>query len=332
MPPKGFSCLICTHRAPASLELLLDSLMQQEWRTEDEVILIDNGVAAKRLAELEKPLADLGAQVNVVLQREECTGLTNARLKAFSIAANPWYVLLDDDNALAPDALHRLRQCLGKHPDLGGICPQIQPIWQSTPAKWVVALGHQVLSYNSTRYSKSAKPFDIWKPGVKGARPPGGGMIVHRRAAEQFINLEASAEIVRNLGPMGERLSRGEDFFIYDFVYKLGLSTAYDESIIVYHHISSQRMQFGYLLRLLYHSNFSFGANSILRFGRWNILYSVLLRGPARLIYEFTKLTWSVRSWRLLFAFFVALCGYWQGCAAGFFDRRYLRLSLEVRE
>jgi hypothetical protein len=66
MPPKGLSCLICTLRAPASLELLLDSLRQQEWCAEDEVILIDNGIAPKRLVELEKPLADLGAQVNVV--------------------------------------------------------------------------------------------------------------------------------------------------------------------------------------------------------------------------------------------------------------------------
>jgi GT2 family glycosyltransferase len=253
--------------------------------------------------------------------------LTNARLKSFSVATNSWFILLDDDNTLAPDALHRLRQCLGEHPDLGGICPQIQPIWQSTPPKWVVALGHQVLSYNSTRYSKSANPFDIWKPGVKGARPPGGGMIVHRRAADAFVALAASTKMIRNLGRRGEHLSSGEDFFIYDFLYQLGLPTVYDDSIVLYHQISSQRAQFRYLLRLLYHSNYSFGIIGIMRFGRWNILYSAL-RGLARLTFEFLKLTWSAPSWRMPVAFVVALCGHWCGTVAGFFDRRCVYLPL----
>jgi hypothetical protein len=258
--------------------------------------------------------------VKVVVAKEEKLGLTRARLKAFRLAVNSWFLLLDDDNALALDTRECLRKRLDSHPELGGICPQIVPRWEYPPAPWVVALGHQVLSYNTTPLFQPPWQFAIWKPGIIGARPPGGGMMVHRRAAEEFMKLAQSVSMIENLGRKGSQLSGGEDFVIYDFLYQMGLPTAYDNAIVIYHQISSQRMKYQYLLRLFYDCNFIFGVMAIMRYGKWNILYAGL-RGTARLLYESLRLSSSVFSWRIFFAFACALLGYWLGVCYSFFDR-----------
>ena len=86
MANTNLSCLICTHQAPASMKALFDSLRIQDWRSGDEVILIDNGVPAGRLAELEEPLRELRAcGPKVLVKKEERLGLTNARLNALIV-------------------------------------------------------------------------------------------------------------------------------------------------------------------------------------------------------------------------------------------------------
>jgi glycosyltransferase involved in cell wall biosynthesis len=332
MANKGLSCLICTHKAPPSMEALLDSLEKQDWQPGDEVIVIDNGVSYERLVEIEKALDRLRhAQVKVLLEKEERVGLTSARLKSFILASNSWLVLLDDDNILAPDAVKCIRQVISEHPELGGICPQIAPKWERAPPEWIVAIGHQVLSYNTSHLSQPPYSFAIWKPGIVGAHPPGGGMIVHRRATDEFVKLAASIPYLQNLGRRGSKFSAGEDFIIYGFLYRMGLSTAYDDSILIYHQIPDHRMKFLHLLRLLYYCNLSFGVMGIMRFGRWNVLYSGL-RGTARLAYEMLTQSFRVLSWRIPIAFAVALCGYWSGTLSGFFDRRCVYLPINTVE
>jgi len=327
MANENLSCLICTHQAPVSIKALLDSLRMQDWRLGDEVILIDNGVATGRLAELEEPLRELRAcGPKVLLEKENCLGLTNARLKAFALAKNPWLVLLDDDNVLAPDALKSLHKCLEAHPELGGICPQIVPLWEHPPAAWTLALGHQVLSYNTSSLSQPPYTFALWKSGVVGMRPPGGGMIVHRRAAEEFMKLAEVDETVRNLGRKGKALACGEDFVLYDFLYRLGFPTAYDNSIVIHHQISSRRMEFSYLLRLLYFCNWTFGGMALRRFGRKKVLYAGL-RGTARLIYGFAQQSLTVISWRIVVGLLAALAGCWFGTLSAFFERGPARLN-----
>jgi glycosyltransferase involved in cell wall biosynthesis len=327
MANENLSCLICTHRAPASMKALLDSLRIQDWSPGDEVILIDNGVAAGRLAELEEPLRELRARgPKVLLEKEERLGLTNARLKAFALAKNAWFVLLDDDNVLAPHALKSLHKCLEAHPELGGICPQIVPQWARPPAAWTVALGHQVLSYNTSSLSQPPYTFALWKSGVVGMRPPGGGMIVHRRAAEEFLKLAETDESVRNLGRKGTALACGEDFVLYDFLYRLGFPTAYDNSIVIHHQISSRRMEFSYLLQLLYYCNWTFGGMALRRFGRKNVLYAGL-HGTARLIYEFAQQSLRLISWRMAVGLVAALAGCWLGTLSAFFERGPARVS-----
>ena len=71
MPNLAVSCLVCTHRAPASMGKLIESLMQQQWLSGDEVVFIDNGVASSRWAELDGELSGLReTPVKVILDKE----------------------------------------------------------------------------------------------------------------------------------------------------------------------------------------------------------------------------------------------------------------------
>lgn len=318
MPPN-ISFLICTYRASVSLDLLFDSLQLQKWQAGDELIVIDNGVQSDRLAQLMERLDQFTSTgIQTIYAKEPKVGLINARLNGFSLVKNEWLVLLDDDNILDEKSLAQIRDRISRNPRLGGICPRIEAIWENAPPDWVVMLGHEVLSYNTSSVRSVSDLALEWEPGKRGLRPPGGGMIIHRVAADAFLELSRSFSLLSDLGHRGTSLGSGEDYILYLQVYRSGRPTAYDGSIIIRHMISSDRMRFPYLCRLLFRANYAFALIALALLGKILFLPSIghaVLRLSGRLL---TAGKYAI-SLRVLLAFACAFAGYVCGTFSGLF-------------
>jgi glycosyltransferase involved in cell wall biosynthesis len=326
----SISCVVCTARAPSSIERLFESLLVQDWQASDELVVIDNGIAADRRAEVDLLLQSFRNRgVAVQFLREETPGVVSARIKSINASKNKWLFSLDDDNSAGPGVLAKIRERLRAFPALGGICPRIEPVWELPPPPWVVALGHQVLSYNSSTQDAAPEPWTLWPPKVIGRRPPTGGMVILRSVGEDFVQLSAETPSILRFTPKGRRRFTGEDFILYSLIYlRDDLSTAYDDSIVVQHLIPARRMKLGYLLATMFWSNYSFGIQGLMRFGKLNVLY-VLLRGGGRLLIEMTRQSVRVLSWQIVLGFLVGFAGFLFGVLNGLFDSECKRIRID---
>ena len=155
------SFLICSHKAPPSLDDTLASLSRQTRAVPFEVLLINNGFAATEEQRLVKLAATLGLAEHFQIHREPIPGLGFARKCGFQRARGEWLVMLDDDNTVDPDFLSNLQRSCAKYPNLGGITPCVSPVWERTPPEWLVEFGASCLSYNLTstfRPRRNASP------------------------------------------------------------------------------------------------------------------------------------------------------------------------------
>jgi glycosyltransferase involved in cell wall biosynthesis len=313
----NISLLICTYQAPPSLDLLFDSLRLQKWQPGDELIVIDNGIQMERISCVKRRLDHFTtAGVRAVYSREPKTGLTAARLNGFSLIKTEWLVLLDDDNILDEHSLAQIRNRISLNPRLGGICPRIEPIWEKSPPRWVIMLGHEVLSYNTSCVRSISNSLIEWEGGVRGLRPPGGGMIIHRCAADAFLELSRSFPLVEHLGHRGAALGSGEDYILYLQIYRAGRPTAYDGSIIIRHMIPQNRTRFVYLCRLLFRANYGFALIALALLGKALFLPSIC-HGVIRLTRRLATGGRAAISLNVLIAFTFALAGYVYGTFSG---------------
>jgi glycosyltransferase involved in cell wall biosynthesis len=324
------SCMVCTLRAPPAIEALFDSLLAQEWVEGDEFVLIDNGMTDERRAEVDQRLGDFTARgIRAQCHREPGKGVVRARLRAIQAARNPWLLSLDDDNILGADAVRRIRQRLYDNPELGGICPRIEPVWEIKPEPWVVALGHQVLSYNVSEQNGPPGSWILYPPGMIGPRPPTGGMIIAKAVAEDFVRLCEQVPLILRFTPEGRRRLTGDDFILYSLIYMRGnLLTAYDDSIVVHHQIPAERTELSHLLETMFWSNYCFGIQGLMRFGKIQVFY-VIMRGLGRLLYELVRQCGRVLSWRIVLAFAVGCAGFMYGTWSGLMDPECKRIRID---
>ena len=272
----ALSVVICTFRAPASIDILFDSLEQQRWQPADEIILVDNGVLPDRLPHVQARLEKLKADgVAVVFVQEPQPGLVHARRAAFRRITRELVMLLDDDNSLAPDALEKMRQRASQSSNLGGICPRIEPVWPAEVSNSVIALGHDVLSYNHSRLRPMTPQHQFWPAGTEGLRPPGGGMILRHEAVVAFVRLTDLYPEICRLGHRGTALGSSDDYWLYRMVYWLKMPTCCDAAIGVFHHIPVERTRLDYLLRLYYNANRGFAQTALMLLGKASFPLSI---------------------------------------------------------
>jgi len=322
--------LICTLLGPPTLDDLLDSLVSQDWIAGDEIIIVDNGMPKERRAQIEQRLEMFTpSSVSVQIYQEPQKGVVQARIKSIKVSRNPWLFSLDDDNFLEQKALSQIRQRLAEYPALGGICPRIEPCWEVKPERWVMALGHQVLSYNASELHEPPDDWHLWEPGVIGQRPPTGGMIISKSVAEEFVRLCGKVPTISRFTPSEGRRFTGEDFILYSLIYmRKDLFTAYDGEIIIRHQIPQRRMTFSYLLKTMFWSNYCFGLQGLMRFGKTRFIY-VLIRGLGRLLLEWIKQSSRIVSLRVLFGYAAGVAGFLFGAFVGMVSRDYGRIHID---
>jgi len=241
------SFIICSWKAPASLEETLVSISTQKARESFETLIVNNGFSESRAEELRTRFPDL----NLRIPREPQLGLACARKRGFLEARGDIFVLLDDDNSLEGEFVEPLLRLTEEHPDWGVVRPAVLPRWETPPPAWLESFGQLCLSYTSPRLRGSATRYWPCREFGQAQRPPGGGMILHREVAQAYLASLSDDGRLR-LGRTGGNLMGSEDADIFRFVEKQGRGLIETEELVVYHHIPKERLRLPYMLRLNY--------------------------------------------------------------------------------
>jgi glycosyltransferase involved in cell wall biosynthesis len=255
------SFIIASHRAPASIEATLRSIIAQRSAGEAEIVVVNNGFGADREATLALLLATARPALDVRIVREARPGLGFARRAGFLAARGEYAVLLDDDNTLDEAFLVQLRTVIGRDGPLACICPAVHPVWEggTPPPAWLRDFGRLCLSYNKVddkgpRFERRLWPAQSAKHAL---RPPGGGMIIHRRAFEAYV---AQADDSRlSLGRTPDSLHGCEDEDLFGVACDLKWPMAYDANLRCNHHISTAKWQAPHLRKLNFEMCQSYG-------------------------------------------------------------------------
>ena len=242
------SVIICSWQAPPSLDETLDSVFRQETNLDFEVVLVNNGFSQSRADQLKETHPKLR------MFDEPTPGLAHARCTGFRASRGDFFVCIDDDNFLEEGFLSALGELISQNPNLGCISPVVLPRWEQEPVQWLQEYGMKCLSYNALQKPGKERKEIVWKhPNLKGCRLPfGGGMIIHRAIAENYMNSTDGKRL--KFGRIGASLGSCEDV---DIVYRLplvGRDAAFSEKLVLYHLIPNSRLQFRYLYRLAFRS------------------------------------------------------------------------------
>lgn len=223
-------------------------MFEQDSPEEFEVILVNNGFPEARAGQLQANYPKLR------IIEERTPGLAHARRAGFRAARGEFFVCIDDDNILENGFLRSLLVLIAKHPKLGCICPVVVPRWEQKPAEWLQEFGVCCLSYTAVAEPGVERKEQVWlHPNFKGwPWPPGGGMIIHRSIAENYLESGEGKRL--NFGRVGKSLGGCEDQDIYLRLPLLGRNAAYSENLLLYHQIPASRIEFKYLFILLFRS------------------------------------------------------------------------------
>jgi glycosyltransferase involved in cell wall biosynthesis len=222
-----------------------------------ELILVNNGFSPERELEL---IAMLENRIIFRIVNEPKPGLGFARRKGFELAHGEYFVLLDDDNTIHPEFVKNLVMVIKQFSDLGGVCPLVEPVWEVPVPEWLQDFGRFCLSYNASGKFRPLLETKYWPPheATSCLRPPGGGMVIHRRVATHYLETVQDPNRIA-LARQPNSLVGCEDEDIFSGVFDLGLGVVFSETLKVYHHIPKVRTTARYLISLNYQMLYSYG-------------------------------------------------------------------------
>lgn len=242
------SVIIPTHNPdPGRLQRTLRALAAQtlpaaRW----EIVLVDNA-SAPALA-----LADWAAHgpANLRLVAEPVPGLSQARRRGFLSAKGESFVLVDDDNELAPDYLDETLRLFAAHPRVGLLGGRTLPEFETPPEPWMREfdgllacrdLGDRpLISTGLHNPATGRNDYPVFAP-------MGAGMALRRAAAQAWLDRGNPAALPDRTG--GDLSSSGDNDIVLTAM-AAGWEAAYFPSLRLTHLIPAFRTTRDYLARL----------------------------------------------------------------------------------
>lgn len=250
--PQGSGCevsvILCTHNPrreyiAATLEALQrQTLPLDRW----ELLIIDNASTPPLQAEAYVSWHPHGRVV-----REEKAGLTHARLRGFREARSDLFVLVDDDNLLAPDFLAYALELSRAWPVLGAWGGQCHPRWEAPPEEWTRPYWHLlgIREFDTDRWSCV---FGNDQP-----VPIGAGMVVRRKVAEAYAQTLVAFPERAALDRVGGKLTSCGDTDLALTALDLGMGTGQFAALELDHIMPASRTKEEYLIRLAHGIHYS---------------------------------------------------------------------------
>jgi len=243
-----FSIIIPTHNPhPGRLQRTLRALRAQTLPTAHwETVLVDN-VSSPALT-----LADWSAQgpANLRLVTEPAPGLSHARRAGFLAGTGDFFVLVDDDNELAPDYLAETLRLFAAQPRIGALGGRVRPEFEQSPEPWVREfdgllacrdLGDAPLVSQGLRNPATGRnEYPLFAP-------VGAGLALRRAAAQCWLDQCSDSTLPDR---RGADLSSSGDNDIVLCAMRAGWEVGYFPALSLTHLIPASRLEPAYLARL----------------------------------------------------------------------------------
>ncbi|MDI1249699.1 MAG: glycosyltransferase, partial [Lacunisphaera sp.] len=211
-----------------------------------EVVVVDN-TSTPSLA-----LADWAhhAPAGIRLVAEPEPGLSHARRRGFLAGTGGIFVLVDDDNELAPDYLEEALRLFAAHPQVGVLGGRSLPEFESPPETWVREfdgllacrdLGWTPLISAGLRHPATGRN------DYPAFAPIGAGMALRRAAATAWLDHPVALNLTDR---RGAELTSGGDNDIVFCAMHAGWEVGYFPALALTHLISPGRTSRDYLARL----------------------------------------------------------------------------------
>jgi glycosyltransferase involved in cell wall biosynthesis len=210
-----------------------------------ELIIVDNNSTNDFQQQL-----DLAWHPSSKIVKENKQGLTNARLKGFTTSAGEIIVMVDDDNILAADYLEQVLEIFKHNAQLGAIGGKSLPLFEVPPPEWL----HSFYSSLALRDLGNQDIIEGWNNSYPACAPIGAGMGIRKTALTSYIE-----KILSGTGSISDRtgqsLSSGGDNDMVIEIVRSGWLVGYFPRLQLQHIIPAERMQAGYLARLVNNTN-----------------------------------------------------------------------------
>ncbi|MEM6527969.1 MAG: glycosyltransferase, partial [Chloroflexota bacterium] len=220
------SVIVCTYRAPASLQRTLWSLVQQALNPTDyEIIVVDNRSSTET--------ADLVTQTaahtvtHMVYCAEPQIGLSHARNRGIDMARAPIVAFIDDDAEADSHWLASLLAVYRSYPDAWAVGGRVRGLWELSRPLWLTDELLRSLSLIDRGDELRAL---AWPERIIGAN-----MSFRRSTFEKLGNFNT------HLGRSGSSLIASEDTEIQQRIHRHGGMVYYTPQALVWHHVPQER-------------------------------------------------------------------------------------------
>ena len=236
------TAIICTHNprtdyfARTLQGLKRQILPRDSW----DLVVVDNASTP--------PVSEAifeGASQHSRVIHEEKPGKVNAMIAAAPHVRGEWVVFVDDDNVLAPDYLVALARLSAEFPRIGVFSASIEGEFETPVPDWAESF----LSYLAIRPLDRAYWGNIAGPHIG---PIGAGMCVRRPVYDAFVDSYRSGKVEASLGRTAGSLAAGTDDTVFmDLAFPQGYGCGAFPELRMTHLISSDRLEFDYMKRLV---------------------------------------------------------------------------------
>lgn len=242
------SVIIPTHNPhPGRLQRALRALCAQTLPvTEWETVLVDN--ASMPALALDDWTAHGPANLRFVA--EPALGLSRARRCGFLEGRSELFILVDDDNELAPDYLAEVHRHFAMHPKVGMLGGRSLPEFEEPPEAWVREFDDLIACRDlgdTPLISQGLLNPVTGRNDYPSFAPIGAGMALRRAAAQSWLDQ-------RNADALPDRqsgnLSSGGDNDIVLCAMRAGWEVGYFPALSLTHLIPASRLEPAYLARL----------------------------------------------------------------------------------
>jgi GT2 family glycosyltransferase len=225
--------------------LRVQTLPTHRWET----VLVDNASAPG----IDPATFAADAPGNLRLVREPELGLTAARRRGFTEAGGEFFVLVDDDNVLAPDYLEQVLALFSAHPRVGALGGKSAPAFAIEPPPWTREFFHLLALRDpgdTPLVSAGLRPSGAVRNVYPNYAPIGAGMALRRAAVTAWLEALARDPRRARLDRRGDALVSGGDNDLVLTLMAAGWEVAYFPQLALTHLIPAARLDPSYLVRL----------------------------------------------------------------------------------
>jgi len=236
------SVVIVTRNRSSLLDATLDGLRRQDFRPDDEVVVVDNGSTDATPDVIAR--AARGFPARFTTFRETTPGKTPALNRGIARTTGEILALTDDDVIVGEDWIATIRRIFLEGPlDLAG--GRVDPRWEAAPPRWLHIEDHG-------RYGPMTSPLALLhygEAGELGERTALGANLTVRRSV--FDHLGGFAP---HLGRSPGTLLCGEDHDFCQRAAAAGYRCEYRPELRARHWVPAERTRLTYYLRWFFWS------------------------------------------------------------------------------